>query len=189
MKYASIDIETSGIDLDHCELLEIGVVVDDLSDPKPLDQLPSFHNYILKDRYSGEPYALQLHQEIFRRIYKKEAGYIYNTPQTALYDMANFLGKNFGTSKITVAGKNFATFDLPVLQRELPRFNERINLSHRVFDPSSMYFMLGDKELPSSNICMERAGLSGEVAHTAVEDAKMVIQLIRNKVLGGNNNG
>jgi oligoribonuclease (3'-5' exoribonuclease) len=185
VRYCSIDIETTGIDTNNCQLLEIGVVVDDLADPQPLDKLPSFHAYILREKYTGEPYALQLHQQIFRRIYKREQPYQYLIPSAASYSMAHFLTQHFGDKKITVAGKNFANFDLRVLERELPEFKERVNLSHRTFDPSSLYFRLGDKELPSSTVCMERAGLEGEVAHTAIEDAKMVIQLLRKRYCNG----
>ena len=39
--------------------------------------------------------------------------------------------------------------------------------------------MPGDTEPPNTKTCMERAGLPGDVAHTAVEDARVVIQLVR----------
>ena len=36
-----------------------------------------------------------------------------------------------------------------------------------------------DEELPDSKTCMERAGIDGKVAHTAVEDALAVVRMIR----------
>ena len=37
-------------------------------------------------------------------------------------------------------------------------------------------------ELPNTKTCMERAGISGEVAHTAIEDARVVALLIRQAI-------
>ena len=36
-----------------------------------------------------------------------------------------------------------------------------------------------DDKLPNSKTCYERAGIGGKVAHTALEDALAVVQLIR----------
>ena len=37
-------------------------------------------------------------------------------------------------------------------------------------------------QLPDTKTCMERAGINGEVAHTAVEDAQVVVRLIRQAI-------
>ena len=65
--YVSIDIETSGIDPKTCEIIEFAAVLDDLScaHPPSVDRLPSFHCYLAKDSYTGEPYALSMHSTIF----------------------------------------------------------------------------------------------------------------------------
>lgn len=183
MRYASIDIETTGLNVDTCDLLEIGVVLDDLSNPLPIDSLPTFHCYILKPSYTGEPYALGMHAKIFQRIANKEKPYEYLDLKHVVLNLQCFFSKNNLFDVVTVAGKNFASFDAKVLKRELPDLESKIKFHHRVFDVSSLYYMLGDKELPSSKLCMQRAGLKGEVAHTAVEDAKMVVQLIRHKFI------
>jgi len=36
-----------------------------------------------------------------------------------------------------------------------------------------------DDEVPNTEKCMERAGIKGNVAHTALEDALVVVELIR----------
>lgn len=39
MRYCSIDIETTGLNPDTCDILQFAAVLDDLNDPKPLVDL------------------------------------------------------------------------------------------------------------------------------------------------------
>jgi len=54
MKYVSIDIEATGLDHTYCQMIEFGAVLDDLRHQRPLDELPQFHCYVLRDKYVGE---------------------------------------------------------------------------------------------------------------------------------------
>ena len=83
-----------------------------------------------------------------------------------------------GTTGLTPAGKNFASFDRQFLKR-LPRFEQVVKLSHRTIDPAILFFRLDDDRLPDSKTCYERAGLDNKVAHTAVEDALAVVRLVQ----------
>ena len=80
---------------------------------------------------------------------------------------------------LLAAGKNFASFDLQFLN-QLPGFRKFIRFKHRFLDPAMLWW---DPDLddgpPDTKTCMERAGLAGEVAHTAIEDALVVVKLIR----------
>jgi oligoribonuclease (3'-5' exoribonuclease) len=51
-----IDIETTGLNPDPCDIIEIGAVIDDWLEP--LELQPLFHCYIKQQQYKGEPYAL-----------------------------------------------------------------------------------------------------------------------------------
>jgi len=89
---------------------------------------------------------------------------------------------NRGTkpSYITVAGKNFGTFDKLFLEK-LPRWKQLIRTRSRLIDPSVLFVdWKNDNDLPSLNTCKERAGISGNVSHVAIDDAWDVIQLMRN---------
>lgn len=82
-------------------------------------------------------------------------------------------------ASITVAGKNFGTFDKLFLE-QLPRWKQAIRLKQRIIDPSIlMVDWKNDNQLPSLNECKERAGIVGEVTHNALEDAWDVIQVLR----------
>jgi hypothetical protein len=80
---------------------------------------------------------------------------------------------------INVAGKNFGTFDKLFLD-ELPWWRKLIKVRQRIIDPSILYCRWDeDESIPSLKKCKERADIDGEVAHTALEDAWDVVQMLR----------
>ena len=185
--YVSIDIETTGIDYDYCQILEFGAVIDDWV--TPLDKLPRFHAYLIHDRIQGEPFALAMNAEILRRIANRNkpecADYTFIEP-SKLAGMFQFWANSYDVfcaghsgKSLVPSGKNFAGFDRPFLKR-LPEWSERVNVLHRCIDPAMLYWdRTKDVEPPSTKQCYERAGIKEEVAHNAVEDAIGIIRLIR----------
>lgn len=82
-------------------------------------------------------------------------------------------------SKLSVAGKNFATFDKLFLEK-LPRWKQLFKINQRIIDPAVLFTKwTEDEQLPNLTLCKERAGLDGVVSHNAVEDAWDVITLLR----------
>ena len=80
---------------------------------------------------------------------------------------------------ITVAGKNFATFDKLFLEK-LPRWKQVIRIKQRILDPAILYVdWKKDSSLPSLGECKERAGIHGSVTHVAIDDAWDVILMLR----------
>ena len=61
MRYVSIDIETTGLDPETCQILEIGAVWDDWT--KPIDELPVYHRLVVHKEYRGSAYALALNAD------------------------------------------------------------------------------------------------------------------------------
>ena len=177
MPYVSIDLETTGLNYDYCQILEIGAVYDDWT--KPVAELPVYHRYIQDTVYTGEPFGLALNAAILKRL-SGDAEDNWLLASEVAEDFVDWLQIDCGwgntdNHKITATGKNFGTFDLPFL-RKIGRFP----FAHRVLDPAPLYFRpLEDEGLPDTKTCMERAGLDGKVAHTAVEDAIAVVKLIR----------
>lgn len=187
--YISIDLETTGIE-DWCQTIEIAAVKDDWT--SPLDQLPAFHCYVVHDRFIGEPYALSMHSTIFRRIAERKkpenAGYTFLRD----YEVAGYFRywiceqgfEDPEKAAFTPAGKNFSGFDRQFLKR-LPGFKD-IKMHHRAIDPGNLFWNPDtDRELPDSKECKKRAGIPGEVAHTALEDALDVIRMVRAVVAAG----
>lgn len=180
MKYVSIDIETTGIDHKNCQIIEFAAVVDDLKNQKPLEELPKFHSYVKHKLYTGEPYALAMHAEIFKKLSKQENACL---PEELLPNFFEFLIKKAEYKvpvEINVAGKNFANFDKRFL--ELLPNKDIVKFKHRTIDPSILYLDVeNDFELPGTSECLSRAGLDNTVKHTALEDALAVVNLLRCK--------
>ena len=183
MKYASIDIETLGLNPETCDVIEFGCVLDDLNERKPLDELPQFHAYITQPNnlYKGEPYAMAMHSVILKRIANKEKGYQYIPSETLKYRFIEWLESHNQLITIIAAGKNFQSFDMRFLR--LLDFDGDL-IHHRTLDPGSMWFDPKiDKFLPNLQTCLTRTGVKKTVKHTAIDDAISVIQCIRGKYL------
>jgi len=183
MKYCSIDIETTGLIVDECDIIEFGAVLDDLSVVAPIDELPVFHCYFRKEYYQGSPYALSMHPKIFRRIAEKEGLYNYYHAEKFGYKFKQFLMQNgyeedSGRVYINAAGKNFGAFDLQFLDRKTD-LNKHVKISHRILDPGSMYAEITDTRVPGTEECLRKAGFEPNVTHEAVDDALDVVKLIR----------
>jgi hypothetical protein len=180
MPYCSVDIETTGLDPNGCQVLEIGAVYDDWT--KPLKDLPTFHCYVLHDTIVGTAYALALNRDILRQIANKDSSlHTFLEPVDIAEKFSNWLvscGWNKDKGGCTPAGKNFASFDRQFLKK-LPNWEKQVKLHHRTLDPAMLYWLPDDEALPDSKTCYLRAGLPGEVAHTALEDAKAVVWLLR----------
>jgi len=156
------------------------MVLDDLSDRKPLDDLPCFHAIINHSRICGDPYALAMNAGLIEKIASSK-----NYPELLFLNMDEVAptilawleeGK---IERITPAGKNYAYFDSRFLEK-LPGFDAvKVKFDHRSLDPAVLYWQPEDIKLPDSKTCMVRAGINGEVSHTALEDAMMVVKLIR----------
>jgi oligoribonuclease (3'-5' exoribonuclease) len=189
MKYVSIDIETLGLDPDVCDVIEFGAVIEDLEDIKPIDTLPTCHCYVTmpNDVYRGNIHAMKVHAkgDMFEKISSRTPGYNY-VPHDMLGEfffnwlVAQGMTKGW-PDKIIVGGKNFMGFDMRFLRR-LPNFEDWVKFHHRAIDPAPMYMRADDKDVPSLQTCLERAGIQKSVSHTAVEDAIDVIRLIRHKL-------
>jgi len=68
MKYISIDLETTGLDPENCQILTIGAVIEDTNNIKPMEELPTFHAAILHRRIEGSPFAINMNKEIIESI-------------------------------------------------------------------------------------------------------------------------
>ena len=189
MKYVSIDLETTGLSPENCDIVEFGAVIDDLSNPVQIENLTKFHCYVLppeNNSYRGEPYALSMHREIFLRIAERNKEenkkYHFVSPSKlgyrfSLFLLANGFEKKDDQVSINVAGKNFSSFDARFLDKT--DFRKHVNVRSRVLDPSILFWTPGDETLPSMSVCKKRMGEGDNIAHTALEDAIDVIKLLR----------
>jgi len=66
MKYVSIDIETSGLDKEKCQILEVGAIIEDTKNPLPFDEIPKYTCIIGWDEIIGEVFALDMNARIIK---------------------------------------------------------------------------------------------------------------------------
>jgi hypothetical protein len=188
MKIASIDLETTGLDWEFCQVIEFGAVIEEagMGTPVPVEDLPTFHAYLVRERYQGEPYALAMHAAIFRRIAQREPGFLYIGEEELGPLFRDFLikhgyarDKDDGRVAVTCTGKNYGMFDDRFLGK-IPSWKRALRAKHRVLDVGSRYFdPYTDADIPDTAECLRRAGVDPTVRHEAVGDARNVIRMLR----------
>lgn len=213
LKYLSVDVETTGLDTRNDQLVEVAAILDDFSNLKPIEDLPRFHCYIKRDNFSGNPYALSLHADKFKKIseggddvlgvgdfvmafknwiidnngYYDKSMFAVDTELIEELPMNATLEKyRYDIVKVVGAGKNFGSFDRAFLENSSYGFKDHIKFAHRCIDVGDMYLSVDDVVPPSLDECAERAGLDERcrVNHNAMNEAEMVIKLIRINLLG-----
>jgi oligoribonuclease (3'-5' exoribonuclease) len=170
-KFVAIDIETTGLDKDKDQILEIAGVFYSEDLDKPLE----FRTLIYHDRIEGNPFALAMNYLILKEISQlKGADKIDIASAMELF--SNWLTKCFGEEKVVFAGKNVANFDLPFLLKN----GLKVSYAHRIIDVGSMYFdSFGYvPSLDEINVLLGRKA----VTHRALDDAKDVVNAIQKKV-------
>jgi oligoribonuclease len=201
MKYLSIDIETTGLNPETSQILQIGLILEDTNNLLPFADIPKL-NLIIRQPKSkvihGSLKALTMNSELLARICKyEESDYAIRATMERNLN-ASFIYEEFAAQYITdwlrtndflhgsndkitvnVAGKNFGVFDKLFLE-QLPGWNEQIQTRNRILDPAILYVdWKNDDTLPSLTQCKERAGIEGAVTHDAIDDAWDVILSLR----------
>lgn len=199
MKYVSIDLETTGLDPGIHQIVEFAAVQDDLQNPQiPVDELPSIQILIYHPNYIVSPFVTRMHKDIWEMVAdinpselalaiaeyshlgKYPADKVGEHYVTTMEHLSTIFLDWLGTSdKITVAGKNFATFDKLFLPEAIDK-----RIRQRVADPGILYLEPGDQVIPNTDECLKRAGISKTTSHRALADARDVCRLLRNKLSG-----
>lgn len=196
--YVSLDLETTGLDLQRSQILQIGAVFDD--GKSPIEKLQTFNILIENDLITyGEPYAIGMNSWIFKELHDKNSKFEKQSLSIALqklwlllseaaerayeWDVAN--GKDKPRKNVQIAGKNVGSFDIPILNNQAATVDQAGVLApadHRTIDVGSMYFDEFGRNagLNSINKLTGRDGVS----HDALQDAFDVVTAIRHK-LGG----
>ena len=189
MIYYALDIETTGLDPETCQILSIAMVREDTEQAHKcaVDDLPWIHVGISHRLIKGEPYALQMNAPLIKSLIP-ESGYqgliwdrngmhVHRTPYSAVRQLLAWICDD---GRINVAGKNAAGFDIPFLASHgLHELTARFR--HRVIDAGSAFVDWSAQTLPDLQTCKKIANVPGDVAHNALEDARDVIRVLRAK--------
>jgi oligoribonuclease len=116
MKYISIDIETTGLDPEFCNVLSIGAIIEDSANPLPYEECPKFHAAILRHELNGSPRAITMNAKLISDIgaymeptssvsrvsLEKETGMIFLNPGDVVEAFYEFLYLNGIVDNITI---------------------------------------------------------------------------------------
>jgi DNA polymerase III epsilon subunit-like protein len=108
--YLAIDIETTGVDPETCQVLEIGAVLNDFS--RPLMECDTFEMVINPGHIEGEPRGLSMNQRLLNEIADGNG----RRGSDAMRCFSNWLD-NRHIPKYHLLGKNVGSFDLQFLKR------------------------------------------------------------------------
>lgn len=180
MKYVSLDLETTGLQTELCQILEFAAVLEDTENPThPIEDLPTFHRLVRPNPYGRyEPYALAMNSNIMSEL----SGYGGARPRAEIVDYSELASQFLAwldacgfKGRVTLAGKNVAVFDYQFLPSAIQQ-----RCSHRMIDVGSVYFSSKDG-VKSSDQLLRDYMIRSEAAHDALTDARDVIQLLRLK--------
>lgn len=183
--FLSLDLETAGLEPQH-SILEVGCVLFNRDTAHELSFL------VQNGLIVGDPYALAMNSKVLYEIdaaYKAVSkGWTPATPIVSEQDVngtiAEFIRTHEPTRKVTLCGKNVGSFDINFL-KDTFQFRQHLAplLNHAVLDVGPMFMLPDDEYVPKLATCMERAGMTNRVVtHRAVEDARIVMELIRRKL-------
>ncbi len=187
MKYVSLDLETSGLDVSYCQILQIGMVITDTTDTTtPVEELPTLDLILEYDAIQGQPYALNMNAWLLNIIAEGKDQRLCS-PKESIHRMEEFLLENgfkIGRDdkiRITVAGKNVGSFDMQFLNTLLRyQHNSSIHINYKTIELGSLLFdPLNHSHVPSLSECLVICGIDSELTHDAVQDARDVIRCIR----------
>lgn len=179
MKYLSIDLEATGLG-ENCQIIEFAMIPFDTQLKRLEDSLarsvyihcPSFED--LKDTL--DPWVREHNEKIIRKAHAE--GLTMNEFKEFLtkYLESPEVRSYFGNQKIVLFGKSMSAIDLPFLTRDLGWEFMRKYFHHRNLDLSGIGYALIDlgylpMGMDSGSNMMNYLNM-GEVAHTALEDAK-----------------
>lgn len=193
MKFLSIDIETTGLDPQKNQILEFGAIAIDTSYPN-VPYIADFRAVFVHQELTGNPIALTMNSELIGEINtllkSKDFDYDefnYNKPNDIYVRNAEEFQKYFDewleainfTGRLTIAGKNLASFDLKFIEAA----GIKIKYRHRMIDPAILYVdWEKDETLPDLQQCLDRAGIIKSVEHTSLADAIDVAELVLKKL-------
>ena len=192
MKFLSIDIETTGLDPQNNQILEFGAIAIDTSYPTD-PYIAEFRAVFIHQELTGNPIALTMNAELINEINTvlKTKDFNYDLRQDTLSGIYvrnaeefqsyfdEWLGSIGFTERLTLAGKNLASFDLKFLEAA----GIKIKYRHRMIDPAILYVdWEKDETLPDLQQCLDRAGFVKGVSHTSIDDAMDVAELVLKKI-------
>ncbi len=175
MKYIAVDCETTGIDVNKCEITEIAFLVATTEHPVEID------------RYCWRKKNLDLLKTWKFQSWKLQREGLEHYPVENCTDEFNtlefyrFVERHFVDLPVTLSGKNVGVFDMPFMEKLLPNLDI---FHYRILEVGSLFGFLarpdekGMLQLPSLSEIKSYCGFEDKVEHSAYKDALDVVRLV-----------
>lgn len=179
MKYLSIDLESTGLD-ENCIILEFAMIPFSC-ETKTIEEKLARHFFIkcpsLEElRPTLNHWVVEHNSNLINKAHSEGITLEEFRSQMKSAIESDEYRNYFEGKKIVLFGKSMNAIDLPFLSRDLGWNFMRDRFSHRIQDLSSVAYNLIDMKLlpPEAESGSELMRLlkMGEVAHTALEDAR-----------------
>lgn len=183
MRYISLDIETTGLDPERDQVLQVAMVAEDTDNLEiAVEELPSFTCLVKHERYEGGAFALAMNHELLEMLAgkgKREASAQIFDGDRDLRQPAEWEDQAMAWLRkrerpLVAAGKNVSGFDLRFFHPDL-----RGMFHHRTVDPGSVFIDFSQEAPMGLEAIKKRLGIPGGVAHDALEDARDVVRVLR----------
>lgn len=194
----SIDVETTGLNLtgeDKSKVISLGAVVTPMDKRQPLYELEVFLDIFgeTQARYiNWDSKALQMNLGTLQRIKELSKNPPGEDSTAHLIKSQSEFGEILwrfirhvqreedNPGRVVLLGKNLALFDIPMLGDTLLNMVGEGGLNYKAIDIGNLYLRPEDNgKVPCLDECVKRAGGMGPVPHTALGDAKLVMELYR----------
>lgn len=209
MKYVSIDVETTGIDLKNCALLEASFVVEDTEKAAstPVEELPHFTaQFCVPEHACWQPGALRMHTEsgllaeLEQRGDEYRAGWRGNppirsarlAPRTYAHDRDGDFGSDLMAWLLCAYVGDASTLTYEQIrefaQKKLVAAGKNFNGFDKHFLPSGLTSRLHYRVIDAGSVFIDWSkelppsldDLRGaKVAHRSLEDARDVVRILR----------
>ena len=155
MEYIILDIETTGLDLQHSSIIEVGAVL--------------VEDNTVKDTYSSFVKYMGDLPEIVKRITGITEDQLESAPdvQSVMVELKRFIQKR------PVVSHNGFSFDFPILERDGLKIEEKYDSLEFAF-----FVLPTNAHGHSVPVLAQQFGL-GSVSHRALDDCRMEFEMIR----------
>ena len=189
MKLFSIDIETTGLDENLHQTLEIWVAFWDTNTEFKRELIDVLCIRLTHDKIDWDKNALFMNAALISEIerYKRnpfetDNNTVYVMPYNAIPVLKHWIEDITQWEAANIVWKNFGSFDLKFLNKLW--FSDALKYRRRIVDVWSVYLEKTDDVVPDLSECKRRAWMDDTIVkHEAVEDALDVLELVNNKFI------
>jgi len=188
VEYVAIDIETTGLDLEKDQVLQVALVYEDTNKAEAweVQDLPFFEALIYHERVEGHPFALNMNHEIIEAFADFDASeataelrgrtvQVYEDLDSVLDDAMIWLANLHDChGPYNAAGKNAAGFDLPFLGHRWRKL-----FHYRVIDPGSVALGGQPFRWQHNRVGSLKELYDNHCPHDALADARGVVETLR----------